>query len=248
MTEEQKLALLQQFTKEVYLTIYGRQIDDITDADGIIEIENTIMWCNLFLDELEQETDPSGAPINWLYLRENAKEIGTIATITDTFDLPAGALRPIAVSDRPLTITQDGSAVSIWDVVDPSQITSRNDYYSRLQRVTYVNQKLVFSRALNDTEIGGTVNTDILNSFIRLAYDTTGGHNTDLFDLPVPRNLLVLGTAKNASLPDIVQGGLSPSYAQKYAAILEGHKMANMQTSEADEAVREDYSSIGGVY
>lgn len=248
MTQEQKLALLQEFTQQVYLTIFNRRIKDITSAAGIEEIEKVVIWCNLFLDELEQETDPDGMPINWIYLRENDKEIGTIAAPTDTFDLPTGALRPVADPDRPLYIAHDGAAVSIWDVVDPNQITKRNDYYTRPQRVTYVNQKLVFSRRLNDTEIDGTVYADIVNRFTRLVYDTSEGHNVDLFALPVPRQLLVLGTAKNASLPDIVQGGLSPSYAQKFSALLDGHKAANMQSSEADEAVTDDHSGIGGVW
>jgi len=248
MTEEQKLAQLQEFTQQVYLTIYNRRIDNITDADGLEEVQKVLIYCNLFLDELEQETDPSGFPINWKYLRENDKEIGTIAGVSDTFDLPTGALRLVAVPHRPLHIDQDGTPVSLWDVVDPNFITTRLDYMTGSKRVTYVNQKIVFSRRLEDTEIGGTVNADIVNSFTRLVYDTTGGHNTDLFDLPIPRQLLVLGTAKNASLPDIVQGGLSPSYAQKYAALLEGHKMANMESSGPEEADRDDYSDIGGTW
>lgn len=248
MTEEAKLALLQEFTQQVYLTIYNRRIDDITDEDGIEEIEKVVIMCNLFLDELERETDNDGAPINWLYLRENAAEIGTIATTTDTFDLPSGALRLVANPDRPLTISQDGSPVSIWDVVDPNLITQRNNYYTRPQRATYVNQKIVFSRLLNDTEIGGTVNADIVDSFPRLVYDASSSHNVDLFDLPIPRQLLVLGTAKNSSLPDIVQGGLSPSFTQKYGDLLAGHKADNMQTSEPGEAVTDDYSDIGGIF
>jgi len=240
MTDQEKL---EDFTQDFYLTLYNRLLDDITtDADSQAEVAKMIRWVNMFLDELEQETDNDGQPINWVYLRENGVEIGTIATVTDTFDLPTGALRPVANPDRPLTISQDGSAVSIWDVVDPNQITNRNEYYTRPQRVTYVNQKLVFSRRLNDTEIGGTVNTDIVNIFPRLATD-----DTTLFDLPIPRQLLILGAAKNSSLPDIVQGGLSPSYTQKYGDLLDGHKANNMQTADASEAVTDDFSGIGGV-
>ena len=93
MTEQQKLALLQQYTQQVYLAIYNRRIKDITNAAGIEEIEKAVIWTNLFLDELEMETDPDGMPINWTYLRENGKEIGTISGVSDTFDLPEGALR-----------------------------------------------------------------------------------------------------------------------------------------------------------
>lgn len=248
MTEEQKLALLQEFTQQVYLTIYNRRIDDITDEDGVEEIEKVVIYTNLFLDELENETDPSGFPINWKYLRENDKEIGTIAAITDTFDLPAGALRPVANPHRPYHIDQDGTPVSLWDVVDPNFITTRGEYQTRDQRATYVNQKLIFSRDFNDTELSGKVVGDIVNSFTRLVYDASSSHNVDLFDLPIPRQLLVLGAAKNASLPDIVQGGLSPSYAQKYNALLEGHKLANMDTADPEEVVTDDFSDIAGVY
>lgn len=241
MTDEQKL---QEFAQQVYLTIYGRRMDDITDEDGVEQVQKTIIWLNLFLDELEMELDPDGTPTNWIMVRENDKELGTIAAEGDTFDLPTGALRLVSEVDRPLFILQDGSVISTWDVVDPNQITKRGTYNApREQRVTYVNRKVVFSRPLNDTEIGGTVHADIVNSFPRLADD-----DTTLFDLPVPRQLLVLGAAKNASLPDIVQGGLSPSYAQKYASLLEGAKMANGQTAAADEIDYEDYSDIGGVY
>lgn len=240
MTNEQKI---QEFVQQVYLTIYGRRVDDLTDVDGVEQIAKTLIWCNLFLDELELEKEPEGGPTNWSFLRENDAEIGTIATATDTFSLPDETLRPIADEERPLVIMQDGIIVSSWDVVDPSQITRRNGEVSRSQRVTYVNQLLVFSRALNDTEIGGTVLTDIVNKFPRLT-----STDTTLFDLPLPRQLLVLGTAKNASLPDIVQGGLSPSYAQKYADLLEGAKLANAQSSVPDEAVTDDFSGIGGVW
>ena len=244
MTDEEKL---QQFTQQVYLTINNRRLDDITDEDGVEAVATTTIWGNLFLDELEMERNPDGTILNWNFLRENDAEIGTIAAEDDTFDLPAGALRLVADPDRPLVIMQDGAIVSVWDVVDPDQITRRENFaYSyRDQRVTYVNQKIVFSRTLNETEIGGTIFADIMNSFPRL--DNEAPINVELFDLPIPRQLLVLGTAKNSSLPNIVKGGLSPSFTQKYADLLEGLKMANMSTSTGDEAVTDDFSYIGGV-
>lgn len=238
------LERLQEFTQQVYLTIYGRRLTDLTNTSGLDQIEKTKIWCNLFLDELEKERDTEGKPINWKYLRENDAEIGTISTATDTFDLPDGALRLVADEERPLIIMQDSSIVSVWDVVDPSQITKRSSYgLPRDDRVTYTNEKIVFSRALTENEVGGTINADVMFSFPRLA-----DNDTTLFDLPIPRQLLVLGAAKNATLPDIVQGGLSPSYTQKYGDLLDGEKMENAATSVGNEAVTDDYSSIGGVY
>lgn len=243
------LEKLQQFTQQLYLAINNRRLDSLTDIDGLEAVATTVIWCNLFLDELEAEVNPDGTPTNWSFLRENDAEIGTIATASDTFDLPEGALRLVAEEGRPLIILQDGIVVSTWDVVDPDQITRRDGsiYPTRDQRVTYVNKKVVFSRTLNETEIGGTVHADIVNSFPRLD-DTTGEENADLLDLPIPRQLLVLGTAKNSSLPNIVKGGLSPSFTQRYGNLLEGLKSANMQTSTGDEAVTDDFSNIGGIY
>lgn len=240
MTDGEKL---NELTQDFYLTLYNREIDDIEDTDGQAEVSKVVRWVNLFLNELEQETDSNGMPINWVYRRQNDVELGTISGASDTFALPSGALRPVADPDRPLYITQDSSIIGLWDVVDPNQLTSRNHYTDREQRVTYVNQLIVFSRTLNDTEIGGKVYSDLVYSFPRLASD-----DTTLLNLPIPRQLLILGAAKNSSLPDIVQGGLSPSYAQKYSDLLEGHKAANNQTGVASEAVTEDYSGIGGVY
>lgn len=241
------LEQLQQFTQQLYLSINNRRLDSVTDTDGLEAIAQAVIWCNLFLDELELELDPDGTPTNWNFLRENDAEIGTVADATSTFDLPTGALRLVADEDRPLVIMQDGAIVSVWDVVDPNQITKRNSYAApREQRVTYVNRKVVFSRELNETEIGGLVVADVEHSFPRLD-DTAGDENADLFALPIPRQLLVLGTAKNSSLPNIVKGGLSPSFAQKYSNLLDGFKAANMQTSTGDEAVTDDFSNIRGV-
>jgi hypothetical protein len=238
------LEKLQAFTQEVYLTINARRLANITDTSGVEAVAVTVIWANLFLDELELERNPDGSILNWNFLRQNDKEIGTISEATDVFNLPGDAIRLIAEEERPLIIMQDGAIISVWDVVDPDQITNRRYATARDQRVTYVNQKIVFSRPLNETEIGGTIFADVMNSFPRLSQSPI---NIEVFDLPVPRQLLILGTAKNSSLPNIVKGGLSPSFAQKYSDLLEGLKMGNMQTSVGDEAMTDDYSFIRGV-
>lgn len=234
MTDEE---LIQEFTQQVYLTIWNRRIEDIEDEDGQEEIAKVIIWCNLFLDELEREAD-------WNFVRENEKELGTAVTGANTLDLFDDDIRKLVVDEnRPLVIKQDSSVVSVWDVVDPNQLTRRNNYSDRDQRVTFITQKLVFSRVFNDTEVGGKVCADIINKIPRLATN-----DTSLFELPISRQLLVLGTAKNNTLPDIVKGGLSPSYAQKYNDELAKAKMENDKSSLANEAVRDDLSGIAGVY
>lgn len=227
--------VLQAFVQSVYLARYGRYLDDITDEDGVAEIAKTIDWTNQFLDELEEEAD-------WQYVRENDKEIGTIASATDTFNLPEDARKLAVDENRPLVIMQDGSIVSEWDVVDPKNITERSSSVNQ-KRVTFVNNKIVFSRALNDQEIGGTVVADVINSIPRLAED-----DVDILELVKPKQLLILGVAKNATLPDIVGGGLSPSFAQKYSDLLDKAKMENDAAAVAVTAIRDDYSHIGGVY
>ena len=58
---------------------------------------------------------------------------------------------------------------------------------------------------------------------------------------------MVLGVAKNWILPDKVSGGLSASFAQKYADLLEKAKAENDASSDAYDVVRDSFGYIGGV-
>lgn len=243
MTDEQKL---QKFTQSVYLTRFGNFVDDITDDDGVTEIRKTIEWTNQFLDELENELDEEGVPMNWLFMRENDKEIGEIEGAGQTFDLPAGVLRLVYSDKRQLMIVQDGSVVSYWDVIAPNQVSRQAQRQSR-DSVTVVNGKIIFSRALRETEIGGTAVADVINSLPRLA-GVDDEVNVEVLDLVQPKQLLILGVGKNATLPDIVQGGLSPSFTQKYADLLASAKAVNNVSADVDEMTRDDVSDIGGIY
>lgn len=240
MTTTEKL---QKFAQSVYLTRYNRYIDDITDTDGVEEIAKAIDWTNMYLDELMAETDPEGRPIDWFFFRENDVEIGTISTSTQTFDLPDGVLRLVIDEFRPLVISQDGTTISEWDVVAPSQLTNRDRYLTSEQRVSYVGDQIVFSRPLNDGEIGGTITADVINKPTELSLN-----NVDLLDQVKPKLLLILGVAKNATLPDIVQGGTSPAFAQKYNNLLEGAKARSQASSIPSEASRQDYGNITGIF
>lgn len=229
------LEKLQQFTQDVYRIRYNRFVDNIADADGLVEVQKTIGWANDLLDELELEAD-------WQWVRENDKSVGIISSATQTFDLPDDARKLVVSEYRPLAILQDGAIVSLWDVVDPNQ-GIRRDRATRDKRVTVVNNQIVFSQPLDTTEIGGTIIADVINSIPRLA-----DNNTEALDLVKPISLLKLGAAKNATLPDIVQGGLSPSFVQKYADLLAKAVGENNASAEADEVERDDYSGIGGVW
>lgn len=243
MTDEEKI---NQFVQDVYLTRYNRFLDDITDEDGVAEVAKTIRWTNMFLDELERETDSDGRPINWSFVRENDVELGTVNSGMQTFDLDDDVLRLVVDEERPLTISFDGAVVSTWEVVGPNQITKRSTG-DLGDRVTVVNRKLIFSRPAKDTEVGGTMIADVINNIPRLQDDD---EITDVstIDTVQPYQLLVLGVAKNATLPDIVQGGLSPSFVQKYGDLLDAVKRENQNSATADTAARDDYGYIGGIY
>lgn len=247
MTDEQKI---QKFTQDVYLTRFNRFVDEIpidyttivsvTDTDALVEIAKTISWLNMFLDELEAEVDNDGRPINWSFVRENDVELGTVSA-DGTIELDDDQLRLVVDDNRPLRLTTDGSVIANFAVVTADQITSKMNRTTN-DRVTLVNRTLVFSRVFTAEEIGSTVVADVINSIPRLT-------STDALtiDTVKPYQLLVLGVAKNATLPDIVQGGLSPSFVQRYDDLLDGIKAANSLTSSGDEYVRDDSSYISGV-
>ena len=225
---------LEKFAQSVYLTKNNRYFDDIGEDDGQVYIAQTVDWTNLLLDELEREAD-------WNCVRTYDQDLGEVLTAGQTFPLPAGVRKLVVDEDRPLVIMHDGAVVSHWDVVDANQITRRNNSPTR-DRVTVVKKTIIFSRPLKDYEIGGHVFADTIEPLPRIR-DT----NVDLFDTFPNSQLIILGVAKNATLPDIVQGGLSPSYVQKYADLLEKEVMENNASSTSDEVVRDDFGYIGGI-
>lgn len=231
MTHLEKITALAQ---SIYLAKNNRYFDDIEGEDGQIYIAQTVDWTNQFIDELELEAD-------WNYAREAGVSLGTISSLSQTFSLDDDIRKLITDENRYLDILQDGTPVSTWSVVSPNLITSSTDY-STQERVTVVGGNIVFSRALKDTELGGTIVADVINYLPRLAMN-----DTDILDLIKPKQLLILGVAKNATLPDIVQGGISPSLAQKYNDLLEKAVAENNASSLAAEAQRQDFGYIGGV-
>lgn len=240
MTAEQRL---NQFVQDVYLTRYNRFIDDITDEDGLIEVQKTVRYANMFIEEIRDETDPDGRPVDWDFLRENDEEIGTISSTSQIFELPDEVYRLVVDAERPLILMFDGSIIARFEVVDANQLSRRVTGVIP-DRVTVVNNNLVFSRLFSDYEIGSTVVADTIHDIPELVATPP---RVTLLDT-VPYQLLVLGVAKNATLPDIVQGGLSPSFVQKYADELKKAITKNSISSTSDEVVRDDYGSIAGIY
>lgn len=231
MTDTEKL---QAFVQSVYLARYNRYIDDITDTDGVEEIAKTIDWTNQFLSDFELESD-------WQWLRENGATLGTVTSATQTFPIPSGIRKLVVHVDRPLEISQDGTVVSQWEVVDPNHPTEVTGAYAN--RVTTVGDTVVFSRTLTDAELSGTVTADVINNIPVLATD-----DIEVLELFRPTQLLIWGVAKNATLPDIVQGGISPSFVERYAELLERTIMENEKSASADTVDKDDLSYIGGVW
>lgn len=242
MTPQQKM---DQFVQDVYLTRNGQFLDSLTDTDGLDEVRKCYRFANMYLDELERESDNDGRPMQWNFARRNDVDLGTILASNTPITLPAAAKKLVIDANRPVTITSGGIAIAHFDVVDAGQITKRTDM-STTDKVTVPKRTLIFSRNFNSQEITGHVIGDVIDLLPRLdsADPTTSATLLDI----VPYQLLVLGTAKNATLPDIVQGGLTPSFIQKYNDMLDQVKMENGDSSMADEGVTDDLGYIGGIF
>lgn len=246
------LQQLQKFTQSVYLIIKGRYFDDIATEDGTTLVEQTVDWANMFIDELESETNPDDTPTDWKFKRVLDFNLGTVTQGGASVPIPNTVDFVLTDENRYVQITQDGSVVSNWAVVAPNQITNRSNRITE-DTCTQIGKTLTFSRAFHDYEDGGTVTADVSAPLPPMTYTiatdgTLNPTNIKLLTIVKPLTLLKLGVAKNASLPDIVQGGLSPSYAQKYGNLLAGAKARNNAGSIADEAQRDDLSGVRGVY
>lgn len=221
--------------QSIYLAQNGRHND--VDGSDLTDFQNkTIDWVNQFAEELEMEAD-------WNYLRKNDNLIATIAdTSTQSFSLPTGVRTVVVSPYRDVTIKHDGATVATFTMVDPNQIADPTDPETH-DRATVINGKLILSRAPKATEVGGEIHADTIDFMPQLT--TT---DATLISLVQPRQLLVLGVAKNATLPDIIQGGISPSLAQKYKDLLDKAVALNNASAEAFEVPAEDFSFIRGAY
>lgn len=238
----------QKFAQQVYLAIKNRYFDeDLDSADGLVFLEQTADWLNLWLDELENVTDQNGNIINWKFARGVQTTIGTVATDdTSIAVVPTDILDLVAEPFRWAKITVSGSVQSQWGVVDPDQLNNNRwrEYWPDCeQALSLVNGNILFSRPIRSDENGGTLTADTVNSLTRVT-----DSDQSVISVVKPRQLMVLGAAKNNSLPDIVQGGLSPSFLQKYNDLLLGAMARNEATSRSDKAVRDNLGYIGGIW
>jgi hypothetical protein len=232
---------LQAFAQSIYLTVKGRYFDDIDTDDGTEYIARTIDWANMFVDELENTTDPNGELVDWWFTRAAGFNLGTAQTDAASITVPTSIDHLITDENRYVQIQQDGTTVSNWAVVHAKDITNSSVRVTE-DMCAVVGNSLVFSRAFRDTEAGGIIIGDVSTKLPRLS-----ATNVKLLTTVRPKQLLILGVAKNMTLPDVVQGGLSPSYVQKYQDLLSGAIQRSNASSQSIAAVRQSFSGIGGV-
>lgn len=232
---------LEAFAQSIYLTVKNRYLDTIEDEDGQAYIARVVDWTNMFVDELENTLAPDGELVDWWFTRTAGYTLGTAQAGAASVSLAGAIDHLITDENRYVQIQHDTSTVSNWAVVHAKDITNSSSRVTE-DMCAVVGNSLVFSRAFRDTEAGGIIIGDVSTKLPRLSKT-----NVKLLTTVRPKQLLILGVAKNMTLPDVVQGGLSPSYVQKYQDLLSGAIQRSNASSQSVEAVRQSFSGIGGV-
>lgn len=224
--------------QSIYLA-RNSQKNDVTGADLDQFVDNTIEWVNQLIPEIEKKTD-------WNFVRTNNDLVGSVYDTTAiSYELPEGIRKLVVSPYRDLTIVQDGTVVSSFKLVDPNQLSDPTDYDTR-DRATSIKRQVIFSRTMNDTEVNGEIIADTIGFIPKLSLDDM--RLMDIFDeYPDIRQLFVLGVVKNQILPDIVKGGLYPSYAQKFDTYLQDCIAENDASADASDAARESFGWVSGV-
>lgn len=233
MANEQRILELGQ---KVYLILNGVYNDVSGDEQNAFRDE-TIDWCNQYLDELEMEAD-------WSWARTNGYSLGTVNAVDYTFTLDPDVLRLVSNWQRDIVMTRpDGQEVT-WSLVSPNLIMNP-EVGGAVQpnRAAVIGRKLRFSRPFTVDEIGSTLTGDAIGKLPRLSL-----LNVDILDLVQPYQLLVLGMAKNNVLPDVVNNTLAPNYDVKYQRMLRKAIELDGASTELEDTLRDDFSFIHGVY
>lgn len=239
---------IQAFVQSVYSRVKNRFYDEITSSDGQTFVRLVVDFANGFIDELENQVDTEGMPVNWDWVYDPAHPLGSAAVGDTSITLPGDINNLLTGENRYVQILQGSTVISTWAVVQPGQISNRSGVVND-DMCARVGDTLLFSRAFNDEEDGGDIVGDVTLPIPRMVIDftTPANSNADVLSVVQPRELLVLGVAKNQTLPDIVQGVLSPSYVQKFNDLLAGALARNTISSKADTVERDDLSDVRGV-
>lgn len=233
---------IEAFAQSIYLAIKNRYYDDIEGEDGQNYVAQIIDHTNMYVDELENIVNPSdGQLVDWWFNRTNGYELGTATEGGAGIVIPSEVDRLLVDESRYVQVSQDGAIISNWAVVAPKDITNRADRIVE-DMCAVVGDSVVFSRAFRNTEATGDVIGDVVLKLPRIS-----ATNVKLLTQVRPKQLLILGVAKNITLPDIVQGKLSPSYVQKYNDLLTGAIARSTASSAGQMATRDTYGHIRGV-
>ena len=239
---------IQAFAQSVYQARHNQQ-NDATDDDLTSFLTETIEWTNQLIPEIENARDEMKKPVDWNFVRTNDDpSLGTVpSNATISYQVPSNIRKLVINAHRDLTIQQDGTIISSFKLVNPNQLSDPTDTFDiGRDRATMIQHKLILSRPLKDIEVGGTLVADTIAYIPQLSFADTS--LLDLFDEnPSIRQLFVYGVLKNQITPDIVQGGLSPTYALKFDAYLADCIADNNASADADDADRESFGFIGGV-
>jgi len=230
--------IMTEFAQDIYL-IRNDVTSKATGDKLAALLSDTRRYINMWIDEFELEAD-------WNVMRSNGFNLGTISSLTNrTIPITDATIRTLVASPyRPLTISQDGTIISKFYVVKPDQIGDPSNPDTN-DRATVIGRNIILSRDLTDQEMGGTINADIIYFFPRVSTDYT---DISVLSLITPPLLIKLGVAKTATLPNVIQGQLSPSYVQKYNDALTKAIAINNATADTDDALTEDFSFVSGVY
>lgn len=226
---------IRELAQDVYYSINGSENDD-TGVDAEAFENNFIRGFNLWLDEYDDEA-------YWNNLRVDDYELATIAnTTTFSFDLPDDYRTPVFDENKYVKLVVDGTVIKLFKLVDPSQRVVDDDIY-RPDRATFVDRKIVLSRAPKPEEVGAKIVLDVVKYMPKLTRD-----NDDALDLLYSKQLAVLGVAKNATLADVPKVNLNPVFTQKYTNELQKAIAANNATTENDRVRRDSFSYVNGIW
>lgn len=251
-------AQLQAFAQSVYRMIKNRPYDDLTSEDGQVFLGGVIDWLNMFIDELETETNADGAPIDWVWVRQPLTQLGT-ATYTDGRTKPTLAFDTstynnlCAGTDRFLQILDANDNTIVrgnFLVVSPEEL-SNDDKRNRQDMCTLVGDTIYFSRPFRQTENNGPIVADVTLYLPRIQTTVVNSQivatDVSIFNTVKPLTLLKLGTVKNAILPDIVMGGLQPSYEVKFNDLLTNAINQSTRSAVSPTADYDDYTNVHGI-
>jgi len=235
MTNDERIEALAQ---EIYLARHN-QANDVTGDDLTAFLNDTIIWVNQLIPEVQIKTD-------WNSVRTNDDTVATVAdTDTLSYALPELVRKLVVSPYRDIQIRQDGAIISTFKLVNPNQTYDPNDHDVR-SRATVLKRRVIFSRKMTEAEVAGTIVADTIAYFPQLSHA-----NVELLDILDEdynfRQVFIFGVLKNQLAPDIVQGGLTPTYALKFDSFMADAIAENGRSADSNDVDRESLGWVGGV-